>query len=306
MTHDERIAFDLLQLFNYAILRRIAPGEYTVFGRAPAFYDALFPSVAGVPCADPWTASPMLEFFLGEAEDFFALDKPGSINSGVWEEEGRTRENTALSATAVNLGEAQIIIIRLLQEEYAERLSIMRKVREQLLENRQLTNNLSIFKEKSRIDGLTSIFNRATFIELLLDEIKRSQILDYPLPLLVLDIDDFKQVNDNYGHLTGDKLLKNMGAKLQNSLRRNDIVARYGGEEFVVLLPHASLKEAMRIAEVIRVNLASMIVPGVPSFTVSIGCTAYSPGESPDDFFKRADEALYAAKHQGKNRVCAK
>lgn len=306
MTNDERLAFSILQSFNFATLRRTAPRTYSFFGQAPAFYNTLFPPVDGAPCTTPWASSVMLEFFLDEAEAFFARHETGSISSGVWGEDGLTQENTALKAVAANMGETQIIVISLLQDDFAERLAILRKAREQMLENRLLKSNLSIFREKSRIDGLTSIFNRTTFMELLLDEIKRSQILDYPLVLLILDIDDFKKVNDTYGHLVGDKILQNMGATLKHSLRRNDIVARYGGEEFAVLIPYAPLNEAAQIAEKIRGGLAAMIVSDAPRITVSIGCTTYSPNESPDDFFKRADDALYAAKNGGKNKVCVK
>ena len=304
MTDDERLAFKLLQSFNYTVLRRIAPREYVVFGEAPAFYNILFPSASGDPCTTPWEISSMMEFFLDEAENFFACGEAGTISSSVWEEDGLTWENTALKAIAANLGEAQVIIVSLLQEDYIERLVILRKAREQLQENRVLSNTLSIFREKSRIDGLTSIFNRTTFMELLLDEIKRSRILGYPLVLLILDIDDFKKVNDTYGHLVGDKILQGIGTTMKHSLRRNDIVARYGGEEFAVLIPHAPMDEGMQVAEKIRLALAAMVVPDSPRITVSIGCTVYAPDESPDLFFKRADDALYAAKKDGKNKVC--
>lgn len=306
MTDDGRFASNLFQMLNVAILRRTAPGKYAVIGQVPDFYNVLFPPVAGGPCAAPWEISSMLEFFLGEAEDFFALHETGTINSGIWREDGLTGENTALAAAAVNMGDMQAIIIRLLEQDYTDRLGILHKAREQLLENRQLANNLSLFREKSRIDGLTSIFNRTTFMELLLDEIKRSQIMGYPLVLLILDIDNFKKVNDTYGHQVGDKILQGMGKTLRNSLRRNDIVARYGGEEFAALIPHAPLGEATQIAEKIRANLAAMSVPDAPRITVSLGCTAYSQDESPENFFKRADDALYAAKKSGKNRVCVK
>ena len=306
MTDNERLGFTLLNSFNFAVLRRTAPGEYAFFGLPPAFYTTLFPVVDGAPCTTPWDVSPMLEFFLGEAEEFFSGGETGSITSGVWEEDGLTREDTALKAIAANLGESQVIIITLLEDEYTERLGVLRKAREQLQENRQLASNLSIFKEKSRIDGLTSIFNRTTFMELLFDEIKRSQILEYPLVILILDVDNFKKVNDTYGHLTGDKVLRSLGATLKNTLRRNDIVARYGGEEFVVLIPHIPVDEAAQVAEKVRGAVEMMVVPDAPVVTVSIGCTAYVPDESAEDFFKRADSALYAAKHGGKNMVCVR
>ncbi len=304
MTDDERLAFDLLHSLDFAALRRTGPGTYAFFGRAPAFYDALFPPTADGPCPAPWAISSMLEFFLAEAEDFFGRSGAGSISSGTWEEEGLTRENTALKAIAANLGAAQVIVVCLLQEEHSERTGILQSAREQLLENRLLVNNLSILREKSRTDGLTGVLNRTTFMELLFDEVTRSQILEYQLALLILDIDDFKKINDTHGHPTGDKILQGMGAMLKSSLRRNDVVARYGGEEFAVLLTHAPLEQATQIAEKIRANLAAMSVPDAPRITVSVGCTAYSPDESPEHFFKRADNALYLAKREGKNRVC--
>ncbi|MCC8194115.1 MAG: GGDEF domain-containing protein [Deltaproteobacteria bacterium] len=246
----------------------------------------------------------MLDYFLEEAERFFKLGEPGMIRSGLWEEDGITEEDTALVATAVNLGQDQVVTIRLLKEDYAERVALLRRAREQLLENRELSNTLALFREKSRIDGLTSIFNRATFMELLHDEIKRSQILDYPLVLLILDIDDFKKVNDTYGHLTGDKVLQGMGATLKSSLRRDDIVARYGGEEFAVLIPQENVTLAMQVADKIRCTIADMTIPDAPRITVSIGCTTYRLGETPESFFQRADDALYKAKSSGKNKVC--
>ena len=306
MTENERLAYRLLRSFDFAVLRRTGPKQYSFFGEPPAFYNALFPPVGDRPCETPWEQSPMLEFFLEEAEEFFAEGREGMTRTGVWEEEGRTEKDTALTAMAVQLGEARMLVVQLLREAYVERTTMLRRAREQLLESRELENNLAVFKEKSRLDGLTNIFNQATFMELLHDEIKRVQILGCPLALLILDIDDFKKVNDTYGHPTGDKVLQGMSAMLKSSLRRNDIVARYGGEEFAVLLSNESLDQAVVIADKVRSNLAGMDIQGVPRITVSIGCSLYSPGESAETFFKRADEALYEAKRTGKNKVCTR
>lgn len=304
MVEKECLAFDLLAALNFAVLQRVGPGEYVFFGKAPSFYDAFFPPADGHPCNAPWETSPMLDFFLEDAEAFFASGQEGTISSGVWEEAGKTEKDTALTAIAIQLGHAQLFAVRLLREDYAERTAIMRSVRAQLLENRELSTSLAVFKEKSRLDGLTRIFNRTTFMDLLYDEIKRSQILKYPLVLLILDIDDFKKVNDTYGHLTGDRVLQGLGEALKSSLRRNDVVARYGGEEFAVLLTNENLDQAVKIADKARNAIAIMDVHDAPNVTVSIGCTAYLPGEASESFFKRADEALYAAKRSGKNRVC--
>lgn len=313
MTENERIALNLLRSFNCAILRRLAPKTYVAFGQTPEFYNTLFPhddDLRNTDCANhctaPWAHSPMLEFFLDEAEAFFESGETGSITSGVWEEDGTELTNSTLIANAVSLDDAQLLVIRLLNEDHARWVGILQKARLQLLENRQLSHNLALFKEKSQIDGLTHTLNRTAFMELLHDEIKRSQILEYPLVLLILDIDDFKKVNDTYGHLTGDVVLRGLSAALKQSLRRNDLVARYGGEEFAVLIPHETTELAAQVAEKIRNNIEALRLPDAPPVTVSIGCTAYEPGENPENFFKRSDEALYAAKREGKNRVCVK
>ena len=306
MTASRNLAFDILCFFDFAVLLRTGPKDYAFWGRSPDFYDALFPPSGGVPCAAPWEQSPMLDFFVEEAEEFFTSGREGMISSGVWEEEGRTEHDTALIAMAARIGNAQALVIRLLREDYAERVSLLRRARVHLLEKRELETNLAMFKERSRIDGLTNIFNRATFTELLHDEIKRSAILGYPLSLLILDIDNFKNVNDTYGHLTGDKVLREMGTLLKASLRRNDIVARYGGEEFAVLLPGEHPDQAGTIAEKIRAALEAMDIPDTPRITVSIGLSVYAPEEPAEDFFKRTDEALYEAKRTGKNRVCVR
>ena len=307
MINDATLALHVLCALDIAVLQRTGPRRYVFLGEAPAFYSALFaPDEGGAPCATPWDASPMLDFFLDEAEAFFAGNAAGSLESGVWEEDGRTEPDTALSAAAVIFGDDRMLIIRLLRTQYVERRGILRKARAQLLENRELAHDLALFKQKSRIDGLTEIFNKSTFAEILQDEIKRCQILDYSLFLLMLDIDDFKKVNDTYGHPVGDAVLQSMSATLKHSLRRNDIIARYGGEEFAVLIPQQeSLEQTMKIADKIRKSIASMTMPDIPRITVSIGCTAYIEGESPEQFVMRADNALYDAKRAGKNVVRA-
>ena len=154
------------------------------------------------------------------------------------------------------------------------------------------------------IDALTGIGNRGFFDRRLKNEIERAKRLDTQLAMVLIDIDDFKKVNDTYGHQTGDSVLQGLGEALKSSLRRNDVVSRYGGEEFAVLLTNENLDQAVKIADKARNAIEIMDVHDAPRVTVSIGCTAYLPGEASESFFKRADEALYAAKRSGKNRVC--
>ena len=306
MSAKEKLACSILQSMGIAILKRNGPRQYEFFGQAPQFYTDIFSDASGNPSSTPWDISPMLEFFLEDAERFFEQKKEGALTSGVWQEDGKTTAETALMAVATTYDDVQVLIIRMLQEDYNERVSILRKARAQLLENRELSHNLEYFREKSRFDGLTKIFNKVTFMELLHDEIKRSRSLDYPLSLLILDIDDFKKVNDTYGHLAGDMVLQAMGSLLTNTLRRHDIVARFGGEEFVVLIPQENERQAVTIAEKVRQSVAEMKFAEVPSITISIGCTTYLLRETSDTFIERADTALYDAKTSGKNKVCVR
>jgi len=308
MNNNESLALHILRFFDIAVLRRVGPKQYVFVGEAPSFYTALFtPGESGDACITPWDYSSMLDFFIDEVEFFFENGTAGTLESGVWEEDGRTESGTALLAAATILDDAQLLIIRLQREQYVERRNILRKAREQLLENRDLAQDLVLYKEKSRIDGLTGIFNKAAFTEILQAEISRSQLLDYSLFLLILDIDDFKNVNDTYGHLAGDAVLQSMGALLKKVLRRDDIIARCGGEEFAVLIPQlASLAQTVKIAEKVRKSIAAMAVPNMPPITVSVGCTAYIAGESSEQLFERADKALYDAKLSGKNLVCTR
>ena len=180
---------------------------------------------------------------------------------------------------------------------------MLRRARVQLLENRELAQHVEFFKEKARFDGLTKIFNKSTFLELLYDEIKRSRVLDYPLSLLILDIDNFKRINDTFGHLIGDNVLKSLGELLIKTLRRNDIVARFGGEEFVVLVPNGTQEQTVKIGDKLRENIADMRLPNQPSITVSVGCSTWQAQDNIDSFIDRADKALYDAKASGKNCV---
>lgn len=303
MKAQNQLALDILCALDIAVLLRKGPKDYEFFGDIPDFYKEIFPVGPAGPCLNPWEYSPMLEIFIDDAELFFTKKSPGVLSSGVWQEDGKTEDDTALIAEATMFGEAAAIIIRVLHQDYSERVGILRKAREQLLENRELSHNLEIYKEKSRLDGLTGIFNRATFMELLQEAIKNSNVGPSPLSLIMLDIDNFKQINDTYGHLAGDAVLQAIGTSLAGSLRRHDIVARYGGEEFVVVMYGSEQKQTLRTAEKLRERIKAQPIDGLPTITVSLGCTIYRHGESAEHLIQRADMALYDAKHSGKDCV---
>jgi len=170
--------------------------------------------------------------------------------------------------------------------------------------------NARLFAETERLartDALTGIANRRTLFEAGARELSRARRFGHPLSALMLDIDQFKQVNDTYGHARGDEVLHVLAQRCQQHIRESDLVARYGGEEFVILLVETELRGARSLAERLRDLLAQTVSDtgeGPLQVTVSIGVAATN-GETVDfaALLQRADEALYAAKQAGGNRV---
>jgi diguanylate cyclase (GGDEF)-like protein len=172
------------------------------------------------------------------------------------------------------------------------------------LKNAELFNEVH---ENSVRDALTGCYNRAHALELMHAELRRARRSQLPLSLLMFDLDHFKAVNDSYGHLAGDAVLAEVGARMKTVLRGSDLKCRYGGEEFVVLLPDTPLSGARRAADTLRRDLESNPVPWNGStirVTASIGVTGITPGElDPLVALARADAALYRAKEDGRNCV---
>ncbi len=173
--------------------------------------------------------------------------------------------------------------------------------------SRRLSDELSRVRQLSLTDELTGLPNRRAFQRRLEDEIARANRYGYPLTLAILDLDEFKAVNDSYGHAVGDKILRQYAASILSIFRRLDMVSRYGGEEFAVLLPNTDLHGAMRALHKVRSRVPEVRVEtqaatlSVPTF--SAGVSAYHPGETSEAFVSRADAALYEAKRRGRNRV---
>ena len=156
-------------------------------------------------------------------------------------------------------------------------------------------------------DSLTGLINHLEFLRRLEEEVERARRYRRPLALLMLDIDHFKNVNDTYGHLAGDEVLRTLAARLKAELRPADQAARYGGEEFAVILPETAVAGALELAERLRAAAsASAIAPGqAVNLTVSIGVAAFpEDAETDKALLAAADGALYAAKQAGRNRVC--
>ena len=173
-----------------------------------------------------------------------------------------------------------------------------------------LNNQLEKARAESVTDGLTGIYNRKAFDDQIEKLVEKNAISHAPFSLLMLDIDDFKKINDSYGHQTGDRVILAVINKCHQSIRGDDFLARYGGEEFAVILPGASLINAVNKANHICNSIAATRyclddVPGNPtlSVTISIGVSCLQRADTVAAVTQRADQALYAAKYAGKNCV---
>lgn len=180
-------------------------------------------------------------------------------------------------------------------------------------ESRALRQHLVLQQENALMDRLTELPNREAYDRRLRDaceqrrhaEQRGRRADDRDLCLAVCDVDHFKQVNDGFGHLAGDRVLKVLARELESRVRDTDFVARYGGEEFVIILPHTSLDDAAAVMEKLRGIIEHMPFhfknSNVP-LTASFGLAAWQPDDTPERLFERADKALYRAKQLGRNR----
>jgi len=165
----------------------------------------------------------------------------------------------------------------------------------------------SVSKRKwAIIDDLTLLYNRNFFTAFLEKAVEQSNRYNHDLSLIITDIDHFKKVNDTHGHLTGDDILKEMGALLKKFCRVSDLAVRWGGEEFIILMPETNISGAAILAEKIRSGVAAHNFSVVSGLTASFGVASLKKKGEKDDgsnLLKNADEALYTAKENGRNQV---
>jgi diguanylate cyclase len=171
---------------------------------------------------------------------------------------------------------------------------------------REVNIRLEDIEEKARRDDLTGVYNRRALLVAMEEAKQRANVTGEPLSICVIDLDLFKRYNDEFDHLTGDRVLQAFAQAVQDGLRSTDVFGRYGGEEFVQILPHTALSGAILDAERLRNQISTLDIPFARSrgpLTVSVGVAQYMPGETIVQTFARADGALYKAKQLGRNRV---
>jgi diguanylate cyclase (GGDEF)-like protein len=168
-------------------------------------------------------------------------------------------------------------------------------------------NELASLRQQANVDALTQLYNYKAFRETLNREISRSNRYHHSLCLVLADIDFFKRVNDELGHLAGDQVLKTVSQQLKADLRETDFIARHGGEEFAIILPETQLEVGLQVAERLREQIKALEIPYESQLirvTMSFGVAAFAQlaPASAEQFVKLADDALYASKNQGRDR----
>jgi len=176
------------------------------------------------------------------------------------------------------------------------RISLEKEVKEK----EKLTLEL---KELSTLDSLTGLYNRRFLIAFAGNQVSQCERFGEIFSLILIDIDDFKSINDTFGHQEGDRVLINISRLFVENIRKSDAVARYGGEEFLILSPHHDIESAKILAEKIRLLVQKEQLSEKIKVTISLGVTTYKPNSTIDDLFSESDKALYLAKTTGKNKV---
>lgn len=215
---------------------------------------------------------------------------------------GNVEEHTY--AEAIRKGASDFILKPVRPEELMLRL---RRVMEDRETRKAYSRKLQELQELAITDNLTGLYNSRHFFEQLQVEISRAHRYRRALALILLDLDGFKRVNDTHGHIEGDRVLARFGQIVRSVLRESDSAYRYGGDEFIILLPEAGVNQGVIVGERIRAALELERFPTQSGkdilLTGSVGVTEYKSGEKVSALIGRADEAMYASKRQGHNRV---
>ncbi|MCC8108220.1 MAG: GGDEF domain-containing protein [Planctomycetes bacterium] len=229
----------------------------------------------------------------GEAADSFSTAR-------------RAIRNLGDVAASSELAEAQRVLVEEIDRVIRSNAKLhteLDRANQGIAEQRRQIEELRV---QARIDGLTRIPNRSAFDERLAEYISLLARANLTVSLLLLDVDFFKRVNDVYGHVNGDRVLRGVAARISDAVRQNDFAARYGGEEFAVIFPATDVKDAYQVADRLRQDIAKTnfrLDDQVVKMTISGGLAQCRPGMTAEHIVQEADAALYQAKDVGRNRI---
>ncbi|MFK0314518.1 diguanylate cyclase domain-containing protein [Pseudomonas sp. NPDC090233] len=202
-----------------------------------------------------------------------------------------------------NIDAGKRLVIELEQKNQSLEAQVAERTHELSWVNQQLQRQLDENRELAERDALTRIANRYRLEKSLQQECRRAQRFREPLAVIAMDVDDFKPINDRYGHAQGDAALISVVENLRSCLRDQDLLARWGGDEFVMVMPQTTLGEALEVAAQLRRAMVQVEPIGECRLTLSYGVVQWQEGEDQDDLLGRADKALYRAKDMGKNAI---
>ncbi|MDZ3993234.1 diguanylate cyclase [Pseudomonas sp. Teo4] len=202
-----------------------------------------------------------------------------------------------------NIDAGKRLVAQLKQKNQSLETQVAERTRELSWVNQQLQRQLDENRELAERDALTRIANRYRLEKVLHQECERAQRFRQPLSLVAMDLDDFKPINDRYGHARGDAALVDVVEHLRTGLRELDLLARWGGDEFVMVMPHTTLEQALEVAARLRQVMDKVEPVGDCRLTMSYGVVQLREGEAPEEVLVRADKALYRAKAAGKNTI---
>jgi diguanylate cyclase len=201
------------------------------------------------------------------------------------------------------------VLVRATREVETANMGLQQRLTDSRQEIRQLQENLEVVRTESLTDPLTTLANRKYFDDSFQRLMREAETKDFPLSLILADIDHFKKFNDTFGHLIGDQVLRLVGVALKHTVKGQDVAARFGGEEFAVLLPRTPLAAAVTVAEHVRAAVHAKELmrrstgETLGRVTVSLGVAAWRRGDTTASLIQRADTCLYQAKGAGRNCV---
>jgi len=245
------------------------------------------------------------EDFIGKSHfDFVAPEYLDTVLKKMHEDRNEPYEIEVIDAS----GERIPVMIRgqnvQLHGEPARIITIV-DIRLQKFQQKRLEKSNVELNRLATFDELTGLANRRHFEEVMHQQAHLHELSDQPISLLVIDVDRFKQINDSFGHLAGDRVLKELSLLIKSVSRKEDLTARWGGEEFVILMPDTGLDSARRFAERLRNAIQEHDFPEIGSVTVSTGVAEHRKHQDTTAWFNNADHCLYRAKQEGRNRVIA-